>query len=134
MRKTTVLAITCSFFDHFGSSWACFSSENRPCCVAVQQPVWLLNLKASNCNCSCSCYQLGLGWVAVFLQLLQLDLTRLVEKDAHLIHIPKHKTKPPNFMPLGGYARERSEALAGVHSMMTRTNEATGLTHQVQLD
>src|SRR6266704_4647308 len=78
MRKTTVLAITCSFFDHFGSSWACFSSENGPCCVAVQQPVQLLNLKASNCNCSCSCYQLGLGWVAVFLQLLQLDLTRLV--------------------------------------------------------
>src|SRR6266704_6742531 len=88
MRKTTVLAITCSFFDHFGSSWACFSSENRPCCVAVQQPVWLLNLKASNCNCSCSCYQLGLGWVAVFLQLLQLDLTRLT--PCELLSITAH--------------------------------------------
>src|SRR6266704_2877592 len=88
MRKTTVLAITCSFFDHFGSSWACFSSENGPCCVAVQQPVQLLNLKASNCNCSCSCYQLGLGWVAVFLQLLQLDLTRLT--PCELLSITAH--------------------------------------------
>ena len=57
-----------------------------------------------------------------------------VEKDAHLIYIPKHKTKPPSFMLLGVYAQEQSEALAGVHSTMTRMNEETCLTHQVQLD
>jgi hypothetical protein len=27
MRKTIILAITCSFFDHFGSSWACFHQK-----------------------------------------------------------------------------------------------------------
>src|SRR6266704_1287912 len=70
----------------FGSSWACFHHK-------IGLVVWmcsdqLLNPKASNCNCSCSCYQLGLGWVAVFLQLLQLDLTRLT--PCELLSITAH--------------------------------------------
>src|SRR6266704_4635044 len=112
MRKTTVLAITCSFFDHFGSSWACFHQKIGLVvwlCSDQSQPVQLLNLKASNCNCSCSCYQLGLGWVAVFFQLLQLDLTRLVrctiseiirspqsEVVQHLVQLPRPKGVPTN--------------------------------------